>query len=428
MAPRRTAHWFVNGVRTRLRRHLTWSGIRNSAFSKYNSRPFSRTPITLLDPPQTASTPRLVHIAQFHPNAGDAFLPVALRDLFCEQLGPMHWRGRHVAKVVDDRSMSQLNEADGIVIGGGGLFLSDTNPNSLSGWQWSCSVEALDRLTTPIALFAVGYNRFRGQPEFSPVFTDHLTLLADRATFLGMRNTGSVEATRGYLPTDLHPKVRLQPCMTTLASRIYPNLMSAPSRAPKPFIALNCAFDRSELRFGDDEDRILDDIVGAMQEVSSDVAVKYFSHHPEDEKPLPLLTERGIDVELVRLHDVPGEEILRNYSEALVVIGMRGHAQLIPYGCGRPIVSLVSHDKMFFFLDDIDARAWGVEIKSPDLRERLVAAVRAHLDDLPAAEATVARGQERLWEITNHNLTELGAAWELPNPSRATSTLVAAAS
>src|SRR5699024_2693565 len=52
---------------------------------------------------------------------------------------------------VDEAAVDRLNAtADAVVIGGGGLFLQDTNPNRLSGWQWKISPEALAVLEVPL--------------------------------------------------------------------------------------------------------------------------------------------------------------------------------------------------------------------------------------------------------------------------------------
>jgi hypothetical protein len=65
----------------------------------------------------------------------------------------------------------------------------------------------LREIQVPLALFAVGYNRFRGQKDFDPIFTDHLRLLAEKCVYIGLRNHGSIEAVKNYLPQDLHQKV-----------------------------------------------------------------------------------------------------------------------------------------------------------------------------------------------------------------------------
>src|SRR5690606_39233188 len=80
---------------------------------------------------------KLIHIAAFtYGNAGDAVLPTAVRDSI-EQDNAYNWQGVHAHTVVTDDLITSFNRTKGIIIGGGGLFLKDTNPNNLSGWQWS---------------------------------------------------------------------------------------------------------------------------------------------------------------------------------------------------------------------------------------------------------------------------------------------------
>jgi polysaccharide pyruvyl transferase WcaK-like protein len=97
-------------------------------------------------------------------------------------------------------------------------------------------------------------------------------------------------------------------------------------------------------------------------------------------------------------------QIVRLYAEPQVVVGMRGHAQMIPFGCGNPIVSLASHDKLWFFLDDIGARDLGVEVGAPDVEEQLAATVTGVLGDFGAARDRIARAREQLWDVTVENL------------------------
>src|SRR5690606_35253924 len=111
-----------------------------------------------------------------------------------------------------------INKSKGVIIGGSGLFLKDTNPNMLSGWQWSCSLEMLKKIRTPITLFAVGYNRFRNQEDFDPVFSEHLNLLAEKSIYIGLRNQGSIINVEKYLTKENKKKVRYQPCPTTIIS------------------------------------------------------------------------------------------------------------------------------------------------------------------------------------------------------------------
>lgn len=43
-------------------------------------------------------------------------------------------------------------------------------------------------------------------------------------------------------------------------------------------------------------------------------------------------------------------------------MGMRGHAQMIPFGLNTKIISLGSHEKLKYFLEDIDALDWYIDV------------------------------------------------------------------
>src|SRR5690606_6593805 len=169
----------------------------------------------------------------------------------------------------------------GVVIGGGGLFLKDTNKNTVSGWQWPCSIEMLEKIKVPVVLYAVGYNRFRGQEEFEPYFRDNIVAFAEKAEYIGLRNYGSINAIKNYLPETLHSKLRYQPCMTTFLSQLYPELCEYDNK--QDFIAVNAAFDRSHLRFGENIGDILGKTAKVLKEFSNKIPIKFYTHMQTDE-------------------------------------------------------------------------------------------------------------------------------------------------
>ena len=286
-----------------------------------------------------------------------------------------------------------------IVIGGGGLFLSDTMPNDVSGWQWNCSIDALTKINKPLVAFAIGYNRFRGQDDFKPIFTDHLNAFVDKAVFVGIRNHGSIEKLKPYLRTDeLRNKLVYQPCMTTLIAKIYADYLQFDKK--EDFVAFNCAFDRQSLRSSDDS--YLKSIAKVAFELSKLTSIKYYSHMPSDEKALPYFDELGIKYELVRLNNV--KQIVECYSKPRLVIGMRGHAQMIPFGCLTPIVSIISHDKMQWFLDDIGHPNWGADVLDPDFEEKLLDASIQAYNTYESRIQNLKIVQDKLWKITLDNL------------------------
>ena len=77
-------------------------------------------------------------------------------------------------------------------------------------------------------------------------------------------------------------------------------------------------------------------------------------------------------------------------------IGMRGHAGMIPFGVGTPIISLVSHPKLRYFLEDIGHAEWGLPIFEEHLGDRLVELASAVLGDPEKYRMAVSGARESL--------------------------------
>jgi hypothetical protein len=71
-------------------------------------------------------------------------------------------------------------------------------------------------------------------------------------------------------------------------------------------------------------------------------------------------------------------------------------------------MSIISHDKMRFFLEDLERLEWGVEVDAPDLVERLVAALHRVESERASVRTEIARTQEAVWDETKMNLREIG--------------------
>ncbi len=355
-------------------------------------------------PADTLLSRRLVHVANFTTgNAGDAVLTTVLRDLFSQSIGGISWSKLHAHDVVGEAELRRINRATGVIIGGGGLFLRDSNPNRVSGWQWPVSLAALSRIEVPLVIFAVGYNRFRNQGEFDDLFAENVRAVVDKAAFVGLRNNGSVRSIRTYLPKSQHQKVVFQPCMTTLIRKVYPEHFDSPM-STENVIGLNCAFDRSSSRFGVRKAEILDELALAMKDLAQKFCIRYYAHSRSDLDFLPYLERAGVKHDVCRLYHRSGLDIINEYRKPLLVIGMRGHAQMIPFGCGTPILSLISHDKMRWFLDDLGHPEWGAEVMESNLRPRLAAQAEKIIAERDAVLEEMAACQERLFDTTLRNM------------------------
>lgn len=304
-------------------------------------------------------------------NFGDIVLPDAVRDAITEPAGPTDWVPFHAHQVFDDEFVRIANDQRALVVGGGGLFLPDTSPNGNSGWQWNVPPAALDALNVPVYAFAVGFNLFTGQRFKGDLFRRSLIAFTRKAEFVGLRNTGSIERVRDMLPAELQDKVRFVPCPTTVLEHIRPDLPAG--RSGSGTVLLNAAFDRSERRFGGGYADFLAQIVELAEKAGKGGAEVRIAAHTRGDLRLAKDLEAAHDLTLPvdELHYMDQADALAVYRQASLVIGMRGHATMIPFGLGTPVLSIVSHPKMRYFLEDVDRVDWGYDVADADLGARL---------------------------------------------------------
>lgn len=330
------------------------------------------TPIT----PPEADVPSggLGHVAFYvdrGANFGDVVLPDAVRDAVTEPAGPSDWVSFHAHQVFDDEFVRIADDQRALVVGGGGLFLPDTAPNGNSGWQWNVPARSLEALQIPVYAFAVGFNLFPGQRFKGDLFRRSLVSFARKAEFVGLRNTGSMERVRAMLPSELHDKVRFVPCPTTVLEHIRPELPAG--RSGSGTVLLNAAFDRSERRFAGGYADFLAQIVEFTTKATKGGAEVRIATHTRGDLRLAadLASEHDLKLPVDELHTMDQADALAVYRQASLVIGMRGHATMIPFGMGTPVLSIVSHPKMRFFLEDIDRPDWGYDVGDAALGAQL---------------------------------------------------------
>lgn len=361
---------------------------------------------------------RLVHIGVHNSanrNAGDTLLFPVVRKAFDVVLGPFDWDLVQAWEEFTPATAQRINsDADGIVLGGGGLLLRDQAGSDVSnsGWQWNAPVSAVEAIDIPLVIFAIGYNRFRGQPDFDPVFHQHIREVVAKAGFVGLRNSGSIRALAGYLPEALAGKLVRQFCPTTVLWQLYPEFREmaiAHDKKQARVLAFNAAFDRATLRFGENVESVLRNVAAAVRCAEArGWRILSVAHKTMDRDIGSYLDAVGVTYDVVDLTDAGPEEIIAFYAEIDLALGMRGHAQMIPFGLRRPIVSLISHDKMRYFLEDIGQPQWGVEVAAPDLSDRLAEVLQRLESDRERCLAEVAAAQEVAWNETFANLGSIG--------------------
>ncbi|MGW4229826.1 glycosyltransferase [Streptomyces sp. NPDC004980] len=354
---------------------------------------------------------QLAHVAFYmeqQGNAGDKLLPESVRLAFDQDTGPARWHSVHAHRLFDEAALERVNARRGLVIGGGGLFIPDTAPNGNSGWQWNVPDALLDRIDVPVMVYAVGFNAFDGQAygQSRNRFLSSLRKLVERSAFFGLRNHGSIEKVRDLLPAELRDKVRFQPCPTTVTRQTTPGWTDPAERDDT--ILINAAYDRAGLRFGHDYGHFLGEMATAVKGLGAYGEVQCVAHSLDDERiAFDLRREHGISLPVIPMYDFDNDAIRDTYARTKLVIGMRGHAGMIPFGCGTPIISLISHPKMAYFLADIERPEWGISVHDRHLGARLVERAAGLLSDHAATVADVHGRQQELWKITEANAADL---------------------
>ena len=319
----------------------------------------------------------IYHIGAHGPgNAGDVVIQQTLRQLLQNETK------EEIVLINDwfettDEMIKNYNQATAIVVGGGGLFLKDSQPNKTSGWRWNISVRNLRKIRVPIIVFGVGYNRFRGQADFDRVFYKHIRLLINKSVFFSTRE----------LHTPLQDfkwgqKIKYQPCPTVMLNTIR-------HYAPEPKkIVFVPALDRSELRYRD-SDKFHTGMADVLRELFNkgwDVNIAY--HISMDKSAVKYFTE----FKQVDLTEMNAEDILNFYENVDAVISLRLHGLIIPFGLGcNKVIPIDTHDKIVDF-----AKSIGMPYIQPN-EIKLIPDLLSTKNDYDPA-------RKRLREITEQNL------------------------
>jgi len=343
------------------------------------------------------------HVTHYFGNAGDTVLSKCVRDLFLKNKKDIKWKLEAVRDSVSESKIQKYNKSHGLIVGGGGLFLPDTNKNNISGWQWPCSVDVYKKIKPPIILFAVGFNYFKGQvPE--PLFIDNLKYLSERSAFFGVRNLGSRDEIIKLVGDQFKERIVYQPCPTTIIRKIY----DIPGKVKTKKIAYNIAFDRYERRFAGNMYAILDQIALSAKKLDKQgYEILLVCHVKDDMKFHISMDKYNVNYRIVSIRNFLPEEVIAFYNNIDVVIGMRGHSQMIPFGVNSCILTLGSHAKMKWFLEDIDALDWFIDISenSENLSETILSKFKqVYEDNYDETYKLLKAKQNYLYEITLNNL------------------------
>ena len=346
-------------------------------------------------------------------NYGDTLLFEAVRQVFQGFGGGRYFEvsdSRPLRDPVGPALVRHINEhADAVVIGGGGLFLRDTNANSRSGWQWNISLNLLRQIEKPLIIFGVGNNRFIDQEDFAPPFVEHVNLVLEKSVFFGLRNTGSMETIKPYLEPANHHRVEFQPCPTTLSSYLFPDLWQ-PVLPDERRLGLQMIVGRRQERAGFSADAIYTDVLEVARRLRGDGWVIESAPHARADLGFAERAEREgvLDREIRLFSDPDGLYKGVEYFAGLpFFLGTRGHAQMVPFGMGAIPLSLHVHHKTAYFARDIGHPELTVDPRRDDFVPRLYAAVNEAEEHRVALRQELAEVRAGFYAQTLDNLANI---------------------
>jgi|TARA_R110000803_G_scaffold210841_1_gene284318 hypothetical protein len=262
---------------------------------------------------------------------------------------------------IADDTVKLINQGDMLLVGGGGLVMRGDGFSTDSGWQFNISLPNLADIEVPIVVYGIGYNNFPYEDPLSDQVWEHLRIVQNRAALFSVRDQGTKQVLMQHGLKDMDVIPDPATSLPTVDTGLFLGDCSLA-------VGVNWAGDRQGLRSkGTMEDDIrafcsllsgfLETVEGSkaffIPHVNYDIlAYEYFK------KCMPGKIENIIDI----MPELWPESFARVplfadvYSKMDLVIGMRGHSLIIPFGQGTPIVGYGQHTKLDFFAAETGAQ------------------------------------------------------------------------
>jgi Polysaccharide pyruvyl transferase len=295
--------------------------------------------------------------------------------------------------------IDRLNaDADLLLVGGGGMIFHRPMDSSRSGWQFNVAQADLDRIRVPMVVHGIGFNKFYYDTSgFKPEMDDHLRRTQQVAALFSTRNAGTKEELirRGLDGAGIE-------VIPDSGMFVPPSPIEIPGAVKgELLIGLNWAGDRVEQRWPGDPEKTARGVAESLARALAAILaarggghVVWTPHLMEIDRHCrdvfeAVLGDAFIDVETAMAHIFPPSLyqvpfLADIYRQCGLVIGMRGHANIVPFGAGTRVVAIGSHAKNRFFLDEIGAPDALIDVRDyPDrCREADIRAVLERvLDD-----------------------------------------------
>lgn len=318
----------------------------------------------------------IYHVGAWAGNFGDSILQESIRShLVSLSPFPLEIRYLNCQKTEFTHAVIEDLNANGhlLIVGGGGLIFHRPQDHSRSGWQWNIEQDLIGEIKVPLVVYGVGYNQFEYDPsDFLPATNAHLQRTVAASALFSVRNTGTKRELieRGCDAA----KIEVVPDsgMFLRAKRIrVPGFKSGRIK-----VGFNWTTDREDQTFPpphqETREAFLTKCIAvlnhAIEKHRAQIVYIGHMHKNFDAAVIQALKTRlaappiVIDEVFERFYPASvlySQYLADIYRQLDVVMGMRGHANIVAFGQNTPHIGLGTHRKIRYFLEDTHrSRYW----------------------------------------------------------------------
>ena len=274
--------------------------------------------------------------------------------------------------------LRECNEADLVIIGGGGVYM---------GYLFPLNNSFIQKIKTPISIIGVGYNHNHGAPEFTPRQRKSVEVLSHQASLQSVRDAGTVAFLKQQgIDAELmcDPAIFLSEQDTKIVKRTRGVLN----------IGINIARhgwnNQDTLR-----DALVDAYAGAMKRLHKTHKVRfyYMMHQPNEKYYVSALEKKGLSFAAVVSVD-DARKLRAEYARLDLTISMMLHSTILAFGAGVPAVNVGYDDKNHAFMDMTGQLARYVSVGDVSAR-KLTQIIERTLQGLPRQKKQLAQYRQQ---------------------------------
>lgn len=260
---------------------------------------------------------------------------------------------------------------DYLLVGAGGLILPDTTPNENSCWQWNITKENIEAIKIPIYVISIGYNIFYHQKINMPhkknnkfyswrlkKFNDNISALIKHSKYFSLRHNGDLSLLKQHIPEDLNTKLQFQFCPTIEYTKSVITQNNMIKTQNDIVWAFEIKEDRPNRRYyNTKEENFYNDVCEFIKYCAKNkpnIKLVILDTNHKNKRFKNFLNSKGIVLPIIKQHNLQDNQLIQNLMNIDRLYCMGGHSQMIGYSSGCDVRSIITHNKLKFFLEDID--------------------------------------------------------------------------